>query len=289
MFLPRASAVAALLLLAAPLFFAQSPAKPLSDGAISDAIGKLRSVPDTQRGARTAELAQAIRGLPAGQRKLQLADNLAHLSTEGDPGQANLQEVATTLAQALKESPVPEKKGVPSEPYVELAMLVRYEGMTADIDDPQFKQAAEILATHDAEISKADFTLSDIHGKKVTLSELHGKIVVVNFWATWCPPCRKELPDLEAIVSYFKAQGVVVLAITDETAFKVNQLFDTSHTNLTMLFDPEHKVAKAYHVGGIPRTFVFDREGQLVAQSMDMRTQRQFLAMLQRAGLKQQN
>jgi len=169
---------------------------------------------------------------------------------------------------------------------MELAELVRYEGMTAEVADPQFKQAADILAANDAGIEKLDFALKDLHGKKWTLSELRGKIVVVNFWATWCPPCRKELPDLDAIYMHFQSQGLVVLALTDEDMAKVDALFGGHLPAFPVLLDTGHKVGAEFHVDGLPRTFVFDRQGKLAAQSMDMRTQRQFLGMLAQAGLK---
>lgn len=256
---------------------------------ISDSIGKLRSVPDDQRGAKTAEIAHEIATLPASQRKLQLAVGLAHLSTEGDPGRENLQAVTSTLQQALSETPQPvTKKGTPAEPYMELASLVRYEGMTAELGDPQFKQAADALAKEDEEIGKADFTLTDINNKKVTLGQLRGKIVLVNFWATWCPPCRKELPNLDAIEQHFQSQGLVMLAITDEEPMNISQMFAGRKPAFDILFDPGRKTEDKFHVTGIPRTFVFDREGKLVAESIDMRTQHQFLMMLAKAGLKPQ-
>jgi len=275
-------AIACVLLVTTSLLTAQAPA---NDATITRQIQGLRALPDADRGKQTGDIALEIRSLPASDRKLALAVGLAHLSTEGDPGRDNLQAVTTTLAQAVTETPVPEKKNVPSEPYMEVARLVRYEGMTADLADPQFKQAQDILAAQDAEIEKADFTLKDLHGKKWTLSELRGKIVLVNFWATWCPPCRKELPDLDAIETHFGPQGLVILAISDEEMFKVGSFYSGKQPSFTILLDPGHKVGEQFHVDGIPHTFVFNREGKLVAQAIDMRTQRQFFQMLAAGGL----
>lgn len=280
------SAALITLLLSASFLSAQT--NPVSDAAIVKQIQGLRSLPDAERGKQTGAIALEIRALPPSERKLSLALGLAHLSTEGDPGRDNLQAVTTTLAQAVTETPVPanKKTGDPASPYMELAELVRYEGMTAEVADPQFKQAADVLAARDAGIEKLDFTLKDLHGKKWTLSELRGKVVVLNFWATWCPPCRKELPDLDAIYMHFQPQGLVVLALTDEDMGKVGALFGSHLPDFPVLLDTGHKIGGEFHVDGLPRTFVFDREGKLVAQSMDMRTQRQFLGMLAQAGLK---
>jgi peroxiredoxin len=247
----------------------------------------LRSVPDAQRPAVTTKIAMDIRTLPAGLPKVKLAYGLSGLSTEGDPGKETLEAVAETLAESLKENPLPPKTpdAPPAVPYVELAKLIRYEHVSATLDDPQMAKAAAQLEANDADVQKADFTLKDLRGKKVTLSELKGKIVLVNFWATWCPPCRKEMPDLDAIYRHFQSQGLVILSISDEDAFKVNSYVAPIDYHPPVLIDTGGKVAKQFHVDGIPKSFVFDREGKLVAQSIDMRTQRQFLVMLGKAGL----
>jgi peroxiredoxin len=131
-----------------------------------------------------------------------------------------------------------------------------------------------------------DFTLADLRGKSWTLSELRGKVVVVNFWATWCPPCRKEMPDLEALYNRFKGEGFVVLAVSDEDAAKVRPFIAERQVTYPILLDPGRKVNDLFQVEGIPKTFVYDRDGKLVAQSIDMRTRKQFLGMLAEAGLK---
>jgi thiol-disulfide isomerase/thioredoxin len=170
-------------------------------------------------------------------------------------------------------------------PYMDLARLVRYEHVTATLDDPLFAKAAQVLAGEDADIEKADFTLKDLHGKKVTLSELRGKIVLVNFWATWCGPCRLEMPDLDALYTHFQPQGLVVLSITDEEPFKVSSFIGPTSYHPPVLLDPDGKVSKQFHIDGIPKSFVFNREGKLVAVAIDQRTQRQFLDMLSKTDL----
>jgi peroxiredoxin len=118
------------------------------------------------------------------------------------------------------------------------------------------------------------------------LRELKGKVVLVNFWATWCPPCRKEMPDLNALYLRFKDQGFVILAISDEAADKVKPFIAERNISYPVMLDPGRKVNDLFQVEGIPKSFVYDREGKLVAQSIDMRTQKQFLEMLGQAGLR---
>jgi peroxiredoxin len=112
-----------------------------------------------------------------------------------------------------------------------------------------------------------------------------GKFRLVNFWATWCPPCRKEMPDLDALYNKFKDQGLVVLAISDEEAAKVSPYLAEHKVSYPVLLDPGRKVNDLFIVEGIPKSFVYDRGGKMVAQSIDMRTRSQFLAMLAQAGL----
>ena len=252
---------------------------------IVEQLRGLRKLDDTVRVHTTKNLALQIRALPVVPNKLKLAGTLAELSTEGDFGKDTLQEVTTTLAAALREQPPAEKPGQPDFLYVELASLVRYEHMQATSDNPQFAEAMAKLEADDAKRQSADFTLSDLQGKPWHLQELRGKVVLVNFWATWCPPCRKEMPDLDALYNKFKDQGFVVLAISDEEAAKVSPFLAEHKISYPVLLDPGRKVNDLFIVEGIPKSFVYDRSGKMVAQSIDMRTRSQFLAMLAQAGL----
>jgi peroxiredoxin len=266
---------------------------------LADQINGLRSLADDVRAGTTEDLALKIRKLPATENKLRLAVNLAGLSTEGDFGHDTLQEVATTLAETLRERPVPwaEPKNSdtgskatrePAYPYIELATLVRYEHVEAPRDlnnDDQFRAAMARLESDDRKREHLDFTLKDLSGKTWTFSELHGKVVLVNFWATWCPPCRKEMPDLETLYERFGSKGLVVLGISDEEAARVEPFIRERKVSFPVLLDPGRKVNDLFVVEGIPKSFVYDREGKLVVQSIDMRTQKQFLEMLWKAGL----
>jgi peroxiredoxin len=266
------------LVLAAAGVTAQESAPPDAK-AIADRIHTLRSLPDEQRVEATRELALAIRKLPEGA-KLGPAGNLASLATEGDFGRDTLQEVTTTLEQALREA---GKK--PDSAYDELASLVRYEHMQVGLSDSKYAAAMARLDDDDKARARADFTLRDLEGKPWSLSKLRGKVVVVNFWATWCPPCRKEIPDLEALYERFRDAGLVILAISDEKADKVRPFVAEKKMSYPVLLDPG-TIHKMFRVEGIPKNFVYDREGKLVAQSIDMRTRKQFLEMLAAAGLK---
>ena len=274
-----------LLLLTIPVSAQQKTVWSAREQPIVDQIKGLRKLDDTVRARTTKELALQIRQLPPVPNKLKLAGALANLSTEGDFGRDTLQEVTTTLASALREQPPLGKLGQPDDLYVSLASLVRYEHMQAQSDNPQFAEALSKLKAADAARQQADFTLSDLQGKPWHLQGLKGKVVLVNFWATWCPPCRKEMPDLQALYDKYKDQGFVVVSISDEEPAKVQPFITERRITYPVLLDPGRKVNAVFQVEGIPKSFVYNREGKLVAQSIDMRTRNQFLEMLAQAGL----
>jgi peroxiredoxin len=170
-------------------------------------------------------------------------------------------------------------------PYSELAKLVYYEHVQVNLDDPQYAAAMSKIEADDLRHRQVDFTLTDLHGKTWALKDLRGHVVLVNFWATWCPPCRTEMPDLESIYKHFKKDGLIVLAITDEEAGKVKPFVNEYGFSYPIVLDPDKNVHRQYTIEGLPRSFVYDREGKLVAQAIDMRTKKQFLEMLDQAGL----
>src|SRR5690242_11454721 len=143
--MPRRRTAAMVLCAAVVLYTAavtgQKIAWSAEEKPIADQIGGLRQLPDDVRARVTKELAIRIRQLPKQSRKTALAGMLANLSTEGDFGRDTLQEVASTLAEALREQPLPARKGEPASQYVGLAQLVRYEDVQESLNDPQFGAA----------------------------------------------------------------------------------------------------------------------------------------------------
>jgi peroxiredoxin len=282
----------------APAAAGQEIAWSAREKPLSDQIEGLRGVSDEVRGRTTREIALAIRALPTSANKLRLALYLSELSTEGDFGHVALQAVGDTLAAAVAEQPIPWKDDagpgggelddsrLPGYAYQELAQLQRYESVEVSLPgDAHLGAALALLEAADRKREHVDFTLEDITGKAWRFTDLRGKVVLVNFWATWCPPCRKELPALEDLHQRFAATDLVILAISDEEAAKVDPFVQRNHLTVPVLLDPGRKVNDLFLVHGIPRSFVYDRTGRLVAQAIDMRTPGQFRTMLARAGL----
>ena len=275
-------------LLFIPSLFAadKKPTYTNQEQPIYETIRTLRSLDDKDRAKTTVKLALKLRELPPSENKVRLATGLASLSTEGDFGHDTLQQVATTLANALHDQPQPAEKGHPAYPYVALAQLQRYEKVDVTLQDPQYSAAMDELRAADDRRQQADFTLTDLGGTSWTLKSLRGKVVLLNFWATWCPPCNRELPDMQALYEKYKDQGLVVLAVTDEEQSKVLPFIAKRKLTYPVLLDPNRKVNEEFGIEGIPKTFVYDRDGKLVSQAIDMRTREQFTTMLASAGLK---
>jgi thiol-disulfide isomerase/thioredoxin len=111
-----------------------------------------------------------------------------------------------------------------------------------------------------------DFTLEDMDEEEHTLSDLRGKVVLLNFWATWCPPCRREMPSMERLHQKLDADKFKVIA--------VNQMEDGDHVfayigqlevdpSFTILFDLDSKVSNSFSVNGLPTTYLIDKQGNI--------------------------
>ena len=106
-----------------------------------------------------------------------------------------------------------------------------------------------------------DFTVQDADNK-FTLSQFRGQVVVLNFWATWCPPCVEEMPSLVEMQRRMKARGITVLAVSmdvDEKAY--HQFLKDHNVNLQTVRDPDQKSSGLYGTFKFPETFVIDRQG----------------------------
>jgi cytochrome c biogenesis protein CcmG/thiol:disulfide interchange protein DsbE len=109
-----------------------------------------------------------------------------------------------------------------------------------------------------------DFTLTTFRGETVTLSELRGRVVVINFWASWCPPCREEAAYLERTWRKYRDRGVVFIGVdyadTRKEALAYIAEFDITYPNGP---DIGTRISRAYRIRGVPETFFVDKRGQL--------------------------
>lgn len=113
--------------------------------------------------------------------------------------------------------------------------------------------------------------LQDLEGKSHDLAKLRGKVVLINFWATWCPPCRREMPSMERLAQRFRGQPFVVLAVDvgedPDTIEAFTSQLDTAPT-FPILLDTRSHVMRAWKVAGLPTTFLVDKQGRIVASAI---------------------
>ena len=107
------------------------------------------------------------------------------------------------------------------------------------------------------------FTALDLAGKEVALADLRGKVVLVHFWATWCPPCREEIPSMVKLNQIMAGKPFQMLALSVDEGGKpaIEEFLNRKGLSLPALIDNEQRVAKSYGVSGVPRSFIIDKKG----------------------------
>lgn len=109
-----------------------------------------------------------------------------------------------------------------------------------------------------------NFTLKSNTGKNIKLSELRGQVVLLNFWASWCGPCRQEMPLLEKLQQRYNALGFTVLGVNvEEDPSKARTLLKDISVTFPILFDTQNTVSKQYKVSAMPSTVMIDRDGNM--------------------------
>jgi peroxiredoxin len=118
-----------------------------------------------------------------------------------------------------------------------------------------------------------DFSLKDLNGKKVEMRQFKGKVILLNFWATWCAPCKEEMSSLEVLHQKFKEKNFVLLTISvDYGGLKsVREFMDKHRYSFPVLFDPKSEALDLFSVKGIPTTFIIDKKGRMIGRAMGPR------------------
>ena len=142
-------------------------------------------------------------------------------------------------------------------------------------------QPASLLVNHPA----PDFKLKTLDGEVLQLSSLRGRPVLLTFWASWCGPCRRELPELAELHAQFKDKGLVVLGVNDEGKGTARKYVDKAGLPFTVIDDAGGKAHGLYHVRSIPTAFLIDREGKVVRFLNGGRDQATLRAALKSVGL----
>ena len=123
------------------------------------------------------------------------------------------------------------------------------------------------FAVPKAEIAATDFTLKTLDGKDVSLASYKGSFVFLSFWATWCGPCKQELPSVQALYDKLKAKGFVILAVdVMETAKTVSDFVKANRMTFPVLLDADGSVGGEYDARSIPTNYLIDRHGKILAR-----------------------
>ena len=126
---------------------------------------------------------------------------------------------------------------------------------------------ARIQVMNQAMEPPQDFTLPFLNGESASLSSFKGKVVLLNFWATWCPPCRAEMPSMETLYQRFNSRGFEILAVNlRETPAVVRQFIQNGGYTFPIMMDRDGRTGAIYGIEAIPTSFIIDRQGKIIGR-----------------------
>lgn len=121
-------------------------------------------------------------------------------------------------------------------------------------------------------VEAKNFTLTDVYNKKVNLKSYRGKVVMLNFWATWCNPCRMEMPSMEKLYKQFKDKGLVIISIASgDTQKEVSSFMKEYRLTFPALLDYDYAVSDDYKVWAVPTTYFINAKGEIVGKAQGSR------------------
>jgi thiol-disulfide isomerase/thioredoxin/Cu/Ag efflux protein CusF len=173
------------------------------------------------------------------------------------------------MRMAFPVQPVAQLQGLQVGAVVRFALQARGpEWIIATIEP-----VGELPSPRSASFPAPDFTLPTLSGAPIRLMDLRGKVVVLSFWATWCGPCRTEMPTLEALYQRYRDRGLEVLAVNLDmlSTAGVEAFMQEVGVTFRVGLDPSWSTAQAYRVLGLPTTYLIDRAGHAVVREVGAR------------------
>jgi peroxiredoxin len=144
-------------------------------------------------------------------------------------------------------------------PYAELSKQQEETSNTS-------QKGSTVVNPNSQKTSAIDFKLKDLDGNEVSLSQFKGKRVFLNFWATWCGPCIKEMPEIENVFNETKDSDIVILTVNfGESHNTVKTFMDKNNYHFKVLLDSEENVAAKYNIASIPTSYFIDKDGTIVS------------------------
>ena len=146
------------------------------------------------------------------------------------------------------------------------ALMISVAILSACKNEKQAKKPAAVPVSAAVEGAQApDFSVKDLSGAEMQLSSLKGQVVLVNFWATWCPPCKEEIPSMIKLNQSMAGKPFKMLAISIDEGGKeaVTAYFKKSGLSLPAYLDTDSKVSQMYGTTGVPETFIVDKTGKI--------------------------
>jgi thiol-disulfide isomerase/thioredoxin len=166
------------------------------------------------------------------------------------PAEASRDRAESASVPGAVDAPAAEKASVSAAPGSINEMLLK-----AGFEVPK------------AEVASSDFTLESLDGKSVSLASFKGSLVFLSFWATWCGPCKQELPSAQALYEKLKGKGFLILAVdVMEENKTVNAFVRANRMTFPVLLDADGKVGGEYDARSIPTNYIVDRKGKILAR-----------------------